>query len=106
MAIYAITGANRGIGLAYVRELSSTASNTVIATVRSLTSDLSSLTALNVHNNVHILECDVSSTTSISRLSTSIPTVLPHGARIDYLINNAAILYARTETSLNLSPDA
>ncbi|KAF2454315.1 NADP-dependent dehydrogenase-like protein [Lineolata rhizophorae] len=107
MATYAVTGANRGIGLEYVRQLSSNTSNTVLATVRSLSS--SDQTALGdvaySNSNVHVLECDVSSVSSIVGLATSVPTILGEN-RINYVLNNAAILQAPEQTSLSLTADA
>jgi NAD(P)-dependent dehydrogenase (short-subunit alcohol dehydrogenase family) len=57
MPVYVLTGANRGLGLEFVRQLSADSSNTVIGAVRSLSNDLTDLKALNKNNNIHILEC-------------------------------------------------
>lgn len=113
MAVYVITGARTGIGLEYVRQLAPTPSNTVIALVRSLSADLSALRAIQSQNpssQVHILECDVSSPSSIAALPSkllSLPATNPtNRLTIDVLINNAAILHSRTQTALSLTSDA
>ncbi|KAK4110373.1 NAD(P)-binding protein [Canariomyces notabilis] len=111
MPVYAITGARAGIGREYIRQLSQHKENTIFALVRSLDSDLSHLltiqqTALGA---VHILECDVSSEDSVARLPERIKTASASSnpnIKINTLINNAAVLHSREETSLNLSSTA
>ncbi|KAK1762332.1 NADP-dependent dehydrogenase-like protein [Phialemonium atrogriseum] len=108
MTVYVITGARAGIGLEYVRQLATSPSNTVFAVIRSLTADITTLTALQQDGpgKVHIIECDVSSETSISTLTSKLSSTLGTDTKIDVLINNAAILHSRQETSLTLSSDA
>jgi len=93
-----------GIGLGYVKELSKSPSNTVFALVRSLTKgDLSALQEIQASSapgQVSILECDVSSPESVTKL----PAQLPSDTIIDVLINNAAILHG-DEDSLTLRPE-
>jgi len=93
-----------GIGLGYVRELSKSPSNTVFALVRSLTKgDLTALQEIQAScapGQVRILECDVSSPESVTKL----PAQLPSDTTIDVLINNAAILHG-DENSLTLKPE-
>jgi len=105
MPTYIITGANRGLGLEFVRQLS--LSNTIIAGVRSLSADLSDLKALQkpLPQNIHILECDTSSITSIAEFVKQIPSVLGEGAKIDYLFNNAGINSVSHETSLSMTQE-
>lgn len=104
MSTYLITGASRGIGLELVHQLSSHPTNTVIATVRSLSRDL-----LNLQEqapNVRVLTCDVSSVDSIASLGTWLPTVLPPGTQITHLINNAAVLAHPDVKAVSMTADA
>ena len=109
MPTIVITGTRSGLSLEHVRQLSQDPSNTIIALVRSLTSgDLSALRSVqsSATGTVHILECDTSSPPSIAGLSDRIKAASPTTTTIDVLINNAAILQHKPETSLNLSPEA
>ncbi len=104
MALYVITGANRGLGLEFVRQLARLKQNTIVACTRSLKSDLTDLSSLNANQNIHILECDTSSDTSIHQLSTSIASKLPD-TKVKYLINNAGILASADRDTLDIDSD-
>lgn len=80
-----ITGANRGIGLEYVRQYAQ-AGHTVYATVRDVSSayDLQALAAR--HSQVHVLPLDVADITAIRALATQLSELT-----IDILISNAGI---------------
>jgi len=105
MPIYCITGANRGLGLEFVRQLSLSSSNTILATVRTLTSDLGDLRAV-ASPTTHILECDTSSLSSIHTFAKAAAQILaPSALKIDFLLNNAAINPASWQSSLTLGPD-
>ncbi|KAL2151000.1 hypothetical protein VTH82DRAFT_6098 [Thermothelomyces myriococcoides] len=109
MPVYVITGTRTGIGLEYVRQLSQDVSNTVFALVRSLDGDLSSLKSIQqtAAARVHILECDVSSESSIASLPGRIREASgDDNIKINRLINNAAVLHAREQTSLTLTAAA
>jgi NAD(P)-dependent dehydrogenase (short-subunit alcohol dehydrogenase family) len=104
MGVYVITGANRGIGLEFVNQLSSDPSSTVIASTRSLSSDLSALKSLNKqHNNIHVLECDTSSFPSIHAFSLAVSKIIGSDGKIDYLLNSAAIQDIKDDSSLQLT---
>ncbi len=109
MTVYVISGTRAGLGLEYVRQLSTTPTNTIFALVRSLTADLTALQTIQSHPTtlakIHILECDVSSPTSISALPSLVLTTTPN-LQIDILLNNAAILHDHTTTTLALTPSA
>ncbi|KFA55363.1 hypothetical protein S40293_05732 [Stachybotrys chartarum IBT 40293] len=109
MATYFISGVRTGIGLEYVRQLSLLESTTVIGTVRSL-SNSAGLEALHsvlkrpeVKAQVHLVECDLSSTESINSLASRLPAGLQ--GKIDIVIQNAAILQpiCQQESSLNVT---
>ncbi|KAF1980134.1 NAD(P)-binding protein [Bimuria novae-zelandiae CBS 107.79] len=106
MPTYFLTGANRGIGLEFVRQLSASPSNTIIAAVRSRQSDLTALKALaKAYRNVRIIECDASSTDSIAALEFRVAEILSKtGADLNYLFNVAGINTTSTDTSLNIDP--
>jgi NAD(P)-dependent dehydrogenase (short-subunit alcohol dehydrogenase family) len=105
MPTYFLTGANRGIGLEFVRQLSSTPSHTIIAGVRSLSADLSDLKALNSNSNIHIIECDVSSLDSLSGIEFRVAEILSKtGSNLDFLFNVAGINATSSDTSLTLDP--
>ncbi|KAF2013052.1 NAD(P)-binding protein [Aaosphaeria arxii CBS 175.79] len=105
MPTYFLTGANRGIGLEFTRQLSSQPSNSIIAAVRSKRGDIAELESLASKGNVHIIECDVSSLDSISSLEFRVAEVLSKtGASINYLFNVAGINATSSDTSLSIDP--
>lgn len=103
MPIYVITGANRGLGLEFCRQLSADASNIIIAGTRSLSSDLSDLEALNGNSNIHVLVCDTSDHSSIESFAKNVTNKFGSGLQINYLINNAGTNTDRTQTSKDIS---
>lgn len=82
---YLITGASRGLGLEFARQLSARAASTgdtVLATAR----DPAKATELSALNGVTVLALDVSSEASIESFARTLA-----GRPIDVLINNAGI---------------
>ncbi|KAF2743422.1 short chain dehydrogenase/reductase SDR [Sporormia fimetaria CBS 119925] len=107
MRTYFLTGANRGIGLEFVRQVSSDKNNTIIAGVRNLEADLSDLQKYKENGNVHIIECNVSSLDSISGLEFRVAEILSKtGANLDFLFNIAGINATSSDTSLSIDPDS
>ncbi|KAI4721534.1 NAD(P)-binding protein [Aureobasidium sp. EXF-10727] len=104
MPVYVLTGANRGLGLEFVRQLSTNTSNTIIGAVRSLSNDLTDLKSLNKNNNIHILECDTGILSSITSFVASCNKTLD-GKKIDYLLNNSGINAVPEQTSLSIDED-
>lgn len=90
MATYLITGANRGIGLEYCRQLQQRG-DTVIATCRSSSPELEAL-GVQVEPQV-----DITSEPSVSRLVQRLA-----GQTLDGLINNAGILDRVTLEQLDM----
>lgn len=106
MPVYCITGTNRGLGLEFVRQLSRDTSNTILALVRSTSSDLKDLEGASKENeaNTHILACDTGNLDSIQSFSEEAKTTLG-GKKIDFLINNAGILGNEEQTSLTIGSE-
>ncbi|MCJ1412567.1 hypothetical protein MMC19_006664 [Ptychographa xylographoides] len=109
MPTYALTGSNRGLGLEFVRQLStSETSNTIFAGVRSLSGDLSDLKALasqSKSTKIHILECDTSSLKSMQSFATEISSALGKTGKLDFLLSNAGINSVPNESSLTITPE-
>ncbi|KAH8878824.1 NADP-dependent dehydrogenase-like protein [Thozetella sp. PMI_491] len=108
MSAFIVTGARTGIGREYVKQLASEPSNTVIAIVRDLKGDLSALKSIGSDSpgTVHILECDVSSSESLSTLGPSLKSILGEDIRVKIVINNAAALHSREQDGLTVSGEA
>jgi NAD(P)-dependent dehydrogenase (short-subunit alcohol dehydrogenase family) len=106
MPVWVITGANRGLGLEFVRQLSYDSTNTIIAATRSLSRDLSALESLKAERNLHILQCDTGSPDSISSFGKEVSYILGAETKIDFLLNNAGINAQPELTSLTLTPEA
>ncbi|KAJ7156325.1 hypothetical protein C8R46DRAFT_1165736 [Mycena filopes] len=85
MPSYVVTGSARGIGLAFVKQLSADDANTVFAIVRNK-STATHLAEL-ARTNVVIIEADV---TDARALDVAAAEVAKHtGGKLDFLINNA-----------------
>ena len=108
MPVYVITGANRGLGLEFVRQLSSESSNTILAATRSISRDISALESLKSNSaTLHILQCDTGSEDSIAAFSKEVGSILG-GAdkKINFLLNNAGINATSEQTSLTLTSES
>ncbi|KLO11374.1 NAD-binding protein [Schizopora paradoxa] len=88
MVSYVVTGANRGIGLEFVRQLSVGSDNSVFAIVRDK-SRAAKLEGLG-RKNVYILEADVTDRAAIQTAVKQVSEVT--GGTLDVLINNAAFI--------------
>ncbi|KDQ20848.1 hypothetical protein BOTBODRAFT_101020 [Botryobasidium botryosum FD-172 SS1] len=100
MPSYAITGANRGLGLELVRQLSVISENIVFALVRNVEASKESLAPYVERGNVHVFKLDLESPASIRAAVEDIEKVT---SSIDVLINNAAWVPNR-ENSAPLGP--
>ncbi|KAK6497022.1 hypothetical protein TWF481_002002 [Arthrobotrys musiformis] len=90
MTSYAITGASRGIGFAFVKHLAQDPSNIVFALVRNPTSSAQLTSLASSNKNVHILKGDITSPAELEAAAESISQVT--GGSLDFLIENAALL--------------
>jgi NAD(P)-dependent dehydrogenase (short-subunit alcohol dehydrogenase family) len=105
MPVYCITGANRGLGLEFVRQLAAIPENIVLATSRSTAdSDVADLKAVS-SSNTHVLQCDTGNLESIKAFVAEAGKVLG-GKKIDFLFNNAGVNYESWRTSLTLEAEA
>lgn len=96
--VYFVTGASRGIGLEFIKQLIKRTNSIVYAGIRTPSS-------LKPHfpsppKNLHILQCDVTSDTSVT---SAIDIISKQSGRLDILINNAAIdhPFALKQTSIS-----
>ncbi|KAK0355135.1 hypothetical protein LTR91_013698 [Friedmanniomyces endolithicus] len=107
MPVYVVTGANRGLGLEFVRQLSQSTDNTVLACVRSSSSDLADLKQAYKPNesNTHVLHCNTGDLSSIQSFAKEVQKTLGGDRKIEFLINNAAVNSKPEQTSLSIGPD-
>ncbi len=89
-----VTGANRGIGLSFVRQLLERGEH-VIASCRQpgKAIALNSLTG-EFPGRLHVLPLDVANEKSRAELVRELPLVLGKNGRVDLLINNAGVLHS------------
>ncbi|KAJ7361039.1 hypothetical protein DFH08DRAFT_910972 [Mycena albidolilacea] len=84
MSSYVVTGASRGIGLEFVKQLSADSENKVFAIVRNK-ANATNLHALS-RDNVTILQADVTDPAAL-KVAAEVSTATDN--KLDYLINNA-----------------
>lgn len=98
MPSYAITGASKGIGLEFIRQLAANTDNTVLAIVRNpKASNINEVASTNP--NVHIVKGDVTDPKSILEAASSASTIT--GGKLDVLIHNSNAVDSAT---MGLSP--
>ncbi|KAL5333467.1 NAD(P)-binding protein [Aspergillus crustosus] len=91
MPSYAITGASRGIGWEFLRQLSADPANTVIGIVRNKPATEKRVTdELSGRRNIYILQGDLDDYDSLESAAASTATIT--GGGLDYLIANGAFL--------------
>ncbi|KAI9289831.1 NAD(P)-binding protein [Umbelopsis sp. AD052] len=96
MTSYVVTGASRGIGLEFIRQLSQDSKNTVIALVRNAAKS-EHLQKISHLPNVHVVEGDVTSVETMKKAAESVAAIT--GGSLDYIIENAGGIYG-ADTSL------
>ena len=92
MSSYLITGANRGLGLAFVRQLASLPASEVaqiFATARGAAPELEDL-AKRASGRIVIVNVDVANEASIKQAAAEVEAKLA-GKGLDVLINNAGV---------------
>ncbi|KAH8809189.1 putative short-chain dehydrogenase [Xylogone sp. PMI_703] len=91
MPSYLVTGAGRGLGLAFTAELLKNKDNTVIATARNVagSSGLRELRAQNGEGRLILLDLDVSNPESIRSTAEETTKLLPDG--LDNLVSSAGV---------------
>lgn len=87
--VYFVSGGNRGIGFQFVKQLSSSSENTVIASARDPAKAAELQALADAQKNVKIVKLDVSDKASIDALDAQLKDVAKDG--IDVLISNAGI---------------
>jgi NAD(P)-dependent dehydrogenase (short-subunit alcohol dehydrogenase family) len=89
-----VTGANRGLGLEFVRQLLARG-HRVVATCRhpGRATDLNTLAGEHP-GRLHVLPLDVASARSREELARELPLVLGDDARLALLVNNAGVLHS------------
>ena len=95
MATWVVTGANRGIGLEFAKQLLAEG-HSVIAGVRSLESMKFS------HEKMSILQLDVSSTSSVREFAENVKSM---SQSIDILVNNAGRMDGRWQSLEDVDPE-
>ncbi|UNI17469.1 hypothetical protein JDV02_003810 [Purpureocillium takamizusanense] len=90
MATYLVTGANRGLGLEFVRQFSNELGNTVVALVRNKAASEKAEPEHLTKPNVHVLEADLASFASLQRAADETKRITNN--KLDYMIANAAFL--------------
>ncbi len=95
MATWVITGANRGLGLEFVKQLLDQG-HTVVAGVRT-PGNMDFL-----HRNLTVLTLDVASTDSVQSFANEIKSITDS---IDVLVNNAGIMDGRWQSLSEVDPE-
>ncbi|MDH7452123.1 SDR family oxidoreductase [Luteimonas composti] len=89
-----VTGANRGLGLEFVRQLLAAGSH-VVATCRHPGRATALNTLAGEHpGRLHVLPLDVATPKSQDELARELPLVLGEDGRLDLLVNNAGVLHS------------
>lgn len=95
MPSYFITGASRGLGLAFATKLLQTPGNTVIASARSTSApqltDLSSRAGKDLPGTLHLVPLDVADFDAYPAAVAATEKLLPDGEGLDYLLLNAGV---------------
>lgn len=98
---YLVTGATRGIGLEFVRQLSANEDNKVIASARNLNNAAKLQELADLRKNVFIVELEVGNSESSGKLGEQLSKI---DSGIDVLIHNAGIaLRESADLTINIA---
>ncbi len=89
-----VTGANRGLGLAFVRQLLDRGDHVVAACRQPGKATALNTLAGEFPGRLHVLPLDVANTKSRAVFVHELPLVLGDDGRIDLLVNNAGVLHS------------
>ncbi|KAI0806302.1 hypothetical protein BC629DRAFT_1590701 [Irpex lacteus] len=90
MPSWVVTGASRGLGFEFVKQLSQDPANVVVGLVRNRSTSLPALLELEKTNkNLHVLEADVTSDAALAKAAEEVKKLT--GGTLDNLVNNAAL---------------
>lgn len=89
MPSYLITGASRGIGLAFLDNISSNPNNVAIGLVRNVAASEAKVASWN-RNNIYFVQGDLENYESLK--SAAAATAKITGGSLDYLIANAGLV--------------
>jgi len=90
MPSYVITGANRGLGLEFVNQISARPGTTVFGLVRNKAGSKDLLALESSCQNVRVLEGDITDPESLRKAAAEVAKVT--GGTLDVLINNASLV--------------
>ncbi|KAK7680193.1 hypothetical protein QCA50_016702 [Cerrena zonata] len=90
MPSFVVTGANRGLGFAFIQKLSADPSNTVFALTRNKATSTDLLELQSKLNNIRVLQADITDVPSLRNVAEEVQKVT--GGTLDVLINNGALL--------------
>ncbi|KAJ6438619.1 Hsp70 nucleotide exchange factor FES1 [Purpureocillium lavendulum] len=90
MATYLITGANRGLGLEFVRHYSNDPKNRVVALVRNKAAAKKAEPKQFTKPNVHVVEADLTSYDSLKTAAAETSDIT--GNKLDFVIANAGLV--------------
>ncbi|KAI0088542.1 hypothetical protein BDY19DRAFT_169452 [Irpex rosettiformis] len=106
MPSYVVTGCSRGLGLGFIRAISSDPENTVFAVIRDKSSASLLLDFLtgHPHNNVHVIEADNNDVNALQNAAATVSKIT--GGILDVLINNSALMaHERAGLTLDAFPN-
>ncbi|OIW30535.1 putative short-chain dehydrogenases/reductase [Coniochaeta ligniaria NRRL 30616] len=106
MPSYLITGASRGLGLAFTTELLNDPANLVIATARSTSGSkgLQDLAAKYPKERLILVDLDVTDLGIVQQVAKQLDTLVPEG--LDNFISNAGVAHGAVATFDDLDLDA
>ncbi|KAH8093758.1 NAD(P)-binding protein [Cristinia sonorae] len=104
MPSYLVTGANRGIGFEFVKQLGSKPDYTVFGLVRDKARSADLLAFQNGKADVHVIEGDITKPDTLKKAAEYVSNTT--GGTLDVLINNASLVSSPHPYSLDKYPEA